>query len=234
MNPQEQLAEQISKGRDDFPISIKEMLAKRVGFLCSNPDCQKPTSGPQEDPSKAINIGVASHISAASVGGPRYNSDLTPAERASIANGIWLCQNCGKLIDNDSVRYSVNLLNSWKAIAEDRAARALEQQRDPSQNDERISKIERLMPELLVEMRNDLSANPLCREFIVLQKGMMFWYPSDRTMFTYYVEDHPDIGNKLRILQNSRLIRDIRNNNTPRYAIEEEFADYLLAQMSGY
>jgi hypothetical protein len=52
--------------RDDFSLTTKELLAKRVGYLCSNPKCQQPTSGPQEDPSKAVNIGVACHITAAS------------------------------------------------------------------------------------------------------------------------------------------------------------------------
>jgi len=56
---------------DDFPMSIKDVLAKRVGLRCSNPDCRQLTSGPQEDPANATNIGVASHITAASPDGPR-------------------------------------------------------------------------------------------------------------------------------------------------------------------
>ena len=52
--------------RDDFPVGMKETLAKRVGNKCSNPDCGQPTSGPHEDPAKVLNIGVAAHITAAS------------------------------------------------------------------------------------------------------------------------------------------------------------------------
>jgi hypothetical protein len=33
--------------------------------------------------------------------GPRYDPVLTVEQRCSVANGIWLCQNCAKLIDND-------------------------------------------------------------------------------------------------------------------------------------
>ena len=55
--------------RDDFDKETKETLARRVGYLCSNPSCRKPTSGPQTDPAKAINLGVAAHITAASLGG---------------------------------------------------------------------------------------------------------------------------------------------------------------------
>jgi hypothetical protein len=51
--------------RDDFAEQVKRTLAARVGNLCSNPDCQALTSGPQDDPTKVLNVGVAAHISAA-------------------------------------------------------------------------------------------------------------------------------------------------------------------------
>lgn len=112
--------------RDDFARQIKETLAKRVGFRCSNPDCQKLTSGPQREPSKSINIGVASHIFAASQNGPRYNRHQTSEARCSIENGIWLCQNCAKLVDNDELRYTADLLFGWKKEAEEKALKAIE------------------------------------------------------------------------------------------------------------
>jgi len=87
--------------RDDFPPKVKETLLKRVGNRCSNPDCQKLTTGPHSSPDDSVNTGVAAHITAAAPGGPRYNSNLTEKERKATANGIWLCQNCAKLIDND-------------------------------------------------------------------------------------------------------------------------------------
>ena len=96
--------------RDDFPPSVIEQLARRVGFCCSNPGCQRPTSGPRAEPQKSINIGVAAHITAASEGGPRYDENLTSAERRSITNGIWLCQNHAKMIDDDEIRYTRDLL----------------------------------------------------------------------------------------------------------------------------
>ncbi len=112
--------------RDDFLPSVKELLAKRVGYRCSNPDCRQPTSGPQVDPTKTVNVGVASHITAASPDGPRYDSMLTPEERKSPDNGIWLCQKCGKLVDNDAIRYPVTKLREWKNYAEETAIRELE------------------------------------------------------------------------------------------------------------
>lgn len=112
--------------RDDFPINTKEILAKRVGYRCSSPECRQPTSGPQDDPAKAVNIGVAAHITAASPDGPRYDASLTTEQRKAHENGIWLCQNHGKLVDNDAVRYSAVLLREWKRITEQLALLELE------------------------------------------------------------------------------------------------------------
>src|SRR5690348_11630549 len=104
--------------RDDFSESVKRALAARVGNLCSNPGCRALTSGPHEDVTKAVNPGVAAHITAAAPGGPRYDATLTAEQRAAIENALWLCQNCAKLIDSDPVRFPVALLQGWKAQAE--------------------------------------------------------------------------------------------------------------------
>jgi len=112
--------------RDDFSPEVKDILAKRVGMRCSNPNCRQPTSGPQEDPEKVLNIGVAAHITAASRKGPRHDEKLTPIERTSVDNGIWLCQNCGKLADNDPPRYPTDLLRRWKQLSEEAARLVIE------------------------------------------------------------------------------------------------------------
>lgn len=111
--------------RDEFSHRTKEILAKRVGTLCSNPGCSVPTYGPNLDPDKSINKGVAAHIKAASHGGPRYDPNMTAEERSSIENGIWLCESCAKLIDTDEKRYSIDILMDWKLKAEARAQKAL-------------------------------------------------------------------------------------------------------------
>jgi hypothetical protein len=107
--------------RDDFTQIIKETLSKRVGGVCSNPGCSKPTHGPRIEETNSVSIGVAAHITAASSGGPRYDDSLIPEERSSISNGVWLCQNCAKLIDNDQNRYTVEVLRAWKRKAEEKA-----------------------------------------------------------------------------------------------------------------
>src|SRR6266852_569067 len=77
---------------DKFTKSVRMILAHRAGFHCSDPTCRAPTSGPTEnDEIGTVDIGMAAHITAAAVGGPRYDPNLTPAERKGPSNGIWMC-----------------------------------------------------------------------------------------------------------------------------------------------
>lgn len=212
--------------RDDFSLKTKELLAKRVAYRCSNPGCRQPTSGPQEDPTKVVNIGVAAHITAASADGPRFDPSLTPNQRLSVENGIWLCQSCAKLVDNDPIRYRADVLRRWKALTEKNAARELEyRQRIEGDSDQIFMELERIMPDLLAEMRKDLTEYPLSREFVVLEKGWSYWARGHE--LAYYFEDHPELESKLRILLNHRLIQDVTHTNVSRYIISEELARYL-------
>ena len=107
--------------RDNFSKDTQRQIAARAGYRCSKPGCRAATSGPQEDGTRSVNIGVASHITAAAPNGPRYDANLTSEERKHANNGIWLCQNDGKLVDNDELRFPVSLLNEWKNLAETEA-----------------------------------------------------------------------------------------------------------------
>lgn len=104
--------------RDNFTTKTVDILAKRVGYLCSNPNCRKATVGPNTAKDKATIVGVAAHITAASPGGPRYNGALTTEQRKDIENGIWLCVNCSTLIDKDSNAFPVTMLNHWVEYSE--------------------------------------------------------------------------------------------------------------------
>jgi hypothetical protein len=63
-----------------------------------------------------MNIGVAAHICAAAPGpgARRYRADMTPEQRKSHENGIWLCQDCAKAIDSDDPAFSEEVLHGWK------------------------------------------------------------------------------------------------------------------------
>ena len=113
--------------RDDFSQATKNLLANRVGWKCSNPNCRKATRGAAAEKTDIINIGVACHITAASKGGPRYDESMTSQERKSFENGIWLCQSCSKLIDSDVKRYTVDKLKKWKELSEQMAIFDLEE-----------------------------------------------------------------------------------------------------------
>jgi hypothetical protein len=212
--------------RDEFSNTIKEVLAKRVGYRCSNPGCRQATSGPQADPTKVINIGVAAHITAASPDGPRYDPNMTPEDRSSVGNGIWLCQSCGKLVDNDPIRYTVGILQNWKAMAEGSAARELEQ-RPSTEIESTFTRLERLMPELLDEMRQDLAANPLRREFVLLKKTWLYWASGNE--FMYFFEEHPELEIKVGILENESMVQDISSKDVRRFRMTERLAQYLGA-----
>ncbi|WP_019910333.1 HNH endonuclease [Paenibacillus sp. HW567] len=104
--------------RDEFTSKTKELLFKRVGGRCSNPNCRKATSAPHTDINKSINVGIAAHITAAELNGPRYDPNMSSEERKSVENGIWLCQDHAKLIDCDEMRYTVEIIKEWRTISE--------------------------------------------------------------------------------------------------------------------
>jgi len=111
--------------RDDFTKRTVTEIAKGVAYRCSNPECRRPTVGANAAQDGTIIIGVAAHICAASPGGPRYNAAQTSEARRSKENGLWLCQNCGRLVDADSERFAVEQLAKWKHEAQARAFREL-------------------------------------------------------------------------------------------------------------
>ncbi len=206
--------------RDDFSRGTIDVLFRRARAKCSNPACPTVTCGAHSEEDKAINIGVAAHITAAAPGGPRYDPAFSAEERKSPHNGIWLCQTCAKLIDSDSPKYTVELLRAWKTIAE--AADEQEAARMAA-----FSTIEKMMPELLVEMRKDLTEYPLKREFILMRKSWSYGMAGGYQPLVYYYEDHDDLDDKIALLCDYRLVVDIAYNDVKRYRFTQGMADYL-------
>lgn len=100
--------------RDDFSATTKRTLAIRAAHFCSNPHCLKLTAGPHSDETKSLTTGHAAHIHAASPKGPRYDPNQTPAQRKAITNGLWLCRECGDIVDKDDAPHPPSLLSQWK------------------------------------------------------------------------------------------------------------------------
>jgi hypothetical protein len=100
--------------RDDFSPATKRTLAIRAAHFCSSPRCLKLTAGPHSDENKSLSTGHAAHIHAAAANGPRYNPHQTSAERKAIANGLWLCRECGDIVDKDDSPHEADVLRHWK------------------------------------------------------------------------------------------------------------------------
>jgi hypothetical protein len=101
--------------RDKFSAAVTRVLSERAAFICSRPECLELTVAPHSNVNKSAKTGEAAHITAAALGGPRYDPSLTHEDRSSIENAIWLCSNCATLIDKDAPAFPVDLLRSWKA-----------------------------------------------------------------------------------------------------------------------
>jgi hypothetical protein len=112
--------------RDDFNKPIRELLAQRVAYRCSYPNCPAITVGPATGSDQKIVTGEAAHITAASPRGPRFDPSLTSSQRSAAANGIWMCAYHAGLIDKDQVKYAPDTLRLWKQQAELRARNELE------------------------------------------------------------------------------------------------------------
>lgn len=191
---------------------------------CSNPECRLPTAGPDGD-GGVTNTGVAAHICAASPGGARYDSDMTSEDRSNIQNGIWLCQNHAKIIDDDEATYSSIKLHQWKNIAEKIAS--VEALGYSVKKARPFADLERKAPALIAEMREDLSKCPLIREIIILSRGVAYNY-GPTGCFTYYYGDHPNVMAIMTIMIHFRAIYAVKFNEIPRYNLTEEFVSYLI------
>lgn len=217
--------------RDDFNQKTKDILARRVCFVCSNPECRKRTSGPGEQPDKAVNIGVAVHITAASVGGPRYDPFMSADERSSAENGIWLCQNCAHLIDADPVKYPVELLYRWKRDTE-AEARASIGRRSGMSSDELLllSEAELLCADAVEYLRYIVEKDEthLQRDVVLLPNKNVLFGVWGGTHSAIYYEEQPLLKQQFRWLHEQGFLEKLNDrSDTPLYRITNSFYRWL-------
>ena len=108
---------EMAKTRDDFKPTTKLKIGQRAGWLCCFPGCRAPTEGATSDDDGRMSVGTASHICAAAPGGPRYDDKMSPEQRRSVANGIWMCRNHGTVIDSSDSKYTTEVLHTWRKDA---------------------------------------------------------------------------------------------------------------------
>lgn len=100
--------------RHEFALTVKRELAMRAAHFCSNPQCLRLTAGPRSGNERGLGTGHAAHICAAAQGGPRYDPNQSEAQRRSAANGLWLCRECGDMVDKDHAGFTAQQLRDWK------------------------------------------------------------------------------------------------------------------------
>jgi len=113
----------------NFEPKVRDIIAARAGYRCSFPGCDESTVGPGAGPEDIERKGVAAHIFSASTGtkAPRGTGGLSAEERAKAANGLWLCEDHGKIVDSKKGKnYPATQLQAWKALQEYRIAREVQ------------------------------------------------------------------------------------------------------------
>lgn len=103
--------------RHNFSTKTKEDLAASAGYRCVRPGCRKVTHTYNYGTGKFDSIGVIAHDSAAAPGGPRYDANLTYAQRTDFSNGANLCANCARLVDCDPERFPIGKISGWQMMA---------------------------------------------------------------------------------------------------------------------
>jgi len=133
------------------------------------------------------------------------------------------------MVDADSSGYSAEILKDWKAVAEATALLELKGLSVVEDKHSKLANIESEMPGLFAEMRTDLEEHPFHREFILI--GRRNSYNSGGVVtLSYYFDDHPDLRQKIRILENHGLVADITHTNVDRFAMSEELAGFLKSR----
>lgn len=118
--------------RWDFLPGVPMDLFRRAEGRCSVPRCPNPTSAPSEVDSGALNMGKAAHIYSASANGPRGRGGKDEAFIRSASNGLWCCAVHADMIDKRQGReFPAETLFAWKALAEARARKRLDEVPSP-------------------------------------------------------------------------------------------------------
>ncbi|MGD8500547.1 MAG: hypothetical protein PVJ86_07855 [Phycisphaerales bacterium] len=98
-------------------------------------------------------------------------------------------------------------------------ARAHERRREPLSESEGVFlEAERLMPDLIAEMRKDVRGDKtrLVREFVLLPNSNVLFH-SGKPRFVYYQTEHPNLQIQLDWLKEMGVILDVTPKSTPIY-----------------
>lgn len=180
----------------NFSKKTVDTLAKRAAYRCSNPDCRALTVGPNDEHDKATVIGEAAHIFAARPDGPRFKAEMTDAARGEITNGIWLCRNCHRKVDQNSGQFTSDLLFAWRENHEKHVNENLGQISD------------QLTSDLLEKEMQQFAGYPAIIRRIVIDKPQGWEWTLTAELFRYL--NYPEIQ-RLRDLRDGLYTRPTLN-----------------------
>jgi hypothetical protein len=99
---------------------------------------------------------------------------------------------------------------------------------DMSKEKRQFMEVASQMPDLISEMKKDLSApeHKFIREFFLSKKA--YTLNPGNLSFVYYEDDHPGLQGKIHVLENLGYIIDVTPGNAPMYRMKEDFVRLVL------
>lgn len=112
--------------RDRVPPAQEKVVIARSGNKCAYHSCGLAlTIDPKADGDRPKATGKVAHIAAASPGGPRYDPNMTTAERGSAQNLIYLCGPHHDAVDTQLEYHTREFLLETKRAHEEAVERAV-------------------------------------------------------------------------------------------------------------
>ncbi|AMY26280.1 hypothetical protein CH262_03190 [Rhodococcus sp. 05-2255-1e] len=112
--------------RDPVPKAQEKVVIARSGNKCAYPGCGlELTIDPKSDEDQPKATGKVAHIAGASPNGPRYDSTMTPKQRGSADNLVYLCSPHHDAIDFQLGYHTRDFLIEAKQTHELAVARAV-------------------------------------------------------------------------------------------------------------
>ena len=90
-----------------------------------------------------------------------------------------------------------------------------------------FKKIKQKMPKLIEEIKDDIKEYPLKRKCILFSKRCSYCGNPNDSVLVYYYEDHNDLEDKFKLLENNSFVISITFNNITRYEFTEKFIELL-------
>ena len=153
-------------GRRNYRAGDTTAMVVLAQGRCYAPGCPEPLTKRLNE--RWVNNYDIAHIRALKVEGPRYDPNMTDAERNSVSNLLLLCAAHHRLVDRIAPHeYSVDLLESWKAARDTPALKVL----TGPVTDERVADIlnetlERQTTQLMEAMERFRRVDPQAAEIV--------------------------------------------------------------------